>query len=422
MTYWFKDPLVASFAPIFQSNAIRGLTSNFIVPKIFLGDNCLTTIPGLAPSVWDGIADKCPKKRAFIVTDEGAARYARKIEEVMKSRLFTVQVWDRVLPEVPLPMVHEGVKEVNVFQPDVIVGVGGGSALDASKAIFSLYERPDIADLGTIAPIMPLNLRKKAILVAVPTTSGTGSECTAAFVASDTAAHRKIPVLNPEYVPDYAILIPSFTLGMPPKLTAGTGLDALAHSTDCVTSPNTNDFCEPLALRAIELVFKWLPRAYHDGTDQEARARMHTAASIAGMAFGNGGVSFTHSMGHSLGHLFNLHHGIAVGVFIPYTLQFYSAVSDRYLAICDALRVKGRTGQLRLAALVEKFKGLMAQLDLPTDIKSMGISRDDMKKNMEKLVLFATEDPDVFQSPRPMTPEQCEKLFWYVYEGKDVDF
>jgi hypothetical protein len=149
---------------------------------------------------------------------------------------------------------------------------------------------------------------------------------------------------------------------------------------------------------------------------------MHTAASIAGIAFGNGGVSFTHSMGHSLGHLFNQHHGIAVGVFIPYTLQFYSTVSDKFLAICDVLKVKGRTGQTRLAALVEKFKGLMAELDLPADIKAMGISRDDMKKNMEKLVLYATEDPDVFQSPRPMTAEQCEKLFWYAYEGKDVDF
>ncbi len=134
------------------------------------------------------------------------------------------------LREVPVEILKDAVEEINKFEPDVIVGVGGGSGMDTSKAIFSLYERPDIPDLGTISPFMALNLRKKALLVEVPTTSGTGSDCSAGFVISDTAAHRKIPVMNCEFIPDYAVLIPSFTAGVPPRLTAGTGLDALAHA------------------------------------------------------------------------------------------------------------------------------------------------------------------------------------------------
>lgn len=420
--YWFDDPIIQALGAIGKATAIRGLVSSFLVPKIYIGDECLNAVPAAPSAVWAAIAMRCPKKRAFIVTDEGAARYAHKIEEVLQVHGFTVHVWDKVKPEVPLESVQAGADEATKFEPDVIIGVGGGSALDSCKAVFSLYERPDLAELGAISPMTPLNLRKKAILAAIPTTSGTGSECTIALVASDTVAHRKIPLANPEYLPDYAILIPSFTVGMPPKLTAGTGLDALAHATDCVTSPMTNDFCDPLALRAIELVFKWLPRAHHDGSDKEARNRMHSAATISGIAFGNGAAGLTHSLGHSLGHLFNLHHGIAVGVFIPYTLQYYAPVTDKYLAICDVLKVKGRTEAIRLQRLADKIKGLMKEVEIPTDIKSMGITKDAMQKNMEMLVKYAVEDPDTFQSPRSMTHEQCEKLFWYTFEGKDVDF
>jgi alcohol dehydrogenase class IV len=420
--YWFEDPLIQSLGAIGKSAAIRGLVTTFLVPKIYVGDECLNTVAGAPSAVWAAIANRCPQKRAFIVTDEGASRYARRVAEVIQFHGFTVQVWDQVKPEVPLESVQAGADEATKFAPDVIIGVGGGSALDSCKAIFSLYERPDLPDLGAISPMTPLNLRKKAILAAIPTTSGTGSECTIALVASDTVAHRKIPLANPEYLPDYAILIPAFTVGMPAKLAAGTGFDVLAHATDCVTSPMTNDFCDPLALRAIDLVFKWLPRSFADGSDKEARTKMHIAATVSGIAFGNGAASLTHSLGHSLGHLFNLHHGIAVGIFVPYTLQYYSVISDRYLNICDTLKITGRTDAIKLQKLVDKVKALMEEVKIPTNIAGLGISRDDMKKNMDMLIKYAMEDPDTFQSPRSMTREQCEKLFWYTYEGKDVDF
>jgi hypothetical protein len=421
-TYWFKDPMVASFAPVVQATALRGLGKKIFMPRLFIGDRFISTAPLLAPGPWDELAARCTKRKAFIVTDEGAARFAQKVAEVLQSRQFTTMIWDRALPEVPVEILKDGVEEINRFEPDVIVGVGGGSGMDTSKAIFSLYERPDIPDPGTISPFMALNLRKKALLVEVPTTSGTGSECSAGLVISDTDAHRKIPIMNPEFIPDYAVLIPSFTIGVPPRLTAGTGLDTLAHAVDCAVSPMVNDFSLPLALKAIELTFRWLPAAFKDGANLEARSRMQVAASLAGIAFTNGGLALTHGLGHSVGHLFNLHHGVAVGVFIPYALQYYAPVSDKYLEICDTLKVKGKTRAARLAGLVAKVRDLFKELEIPSDLKSMGIDKAEFNSNMEKLVLYALEDPSCFQSPRSITGQQCELLFRCAYEGRDVDF
>jgi hypothetical protein len=423
MPYWFNDPLTKNLAPIFYSTAIRGLVSMFLPPQIMIGDYNLSELPGVAPGLFDSLASnpQIPNKRAFLVTDEIARRYAEKVAGTFRSRGFTTFIWDGAKPEVPLDSVQVGADEATKFGPDVICAVGGGSVIDTSKALFVLYEYPG-TDLGMISMLTALNLRRKAMLMAVPTTSGTGAEMTAAFVASDTASKRKIPVSHPELIPDVALLIPSFTLGMPPKLTAGTGLDALAHAMDCVPTPGSGDFTDPLALRATQMIFRWLPVAYRDGSNHEARRNMHIAASVAGLAFGNGGIAHTHSLGHSFGKMFGIHHGIAVGIFIPYTQQYYAPVTEKYLDICDVLKIKGRSNGAKLTGLVNKVKGLFKELDVSTDIKGLGISTEDFKKNMPLMVQYACEDPCTFQSPRPMTPEQCEKLYWYAYEGRDVDF
>jgi hypothetical protein len=187
-------------------------------------------------------------------------------------------------------------------------------------------------------------------------------------------------------------------------------------------SPTTNDFCDAMALRAIQMIFKYLPRAYHEGNDHEARYRMHQAASMAGIAFGNGGVGLTHSLGHSLGKLFNVHHGVAVGLFIPYAMQFYAPVTDKYMDMNASMGIKSRGKEAALASIVKKVKSLMSEVDVPTTLEGLGINLDDLKKNMEKLTLYAFEDPSAFQSPRPATLAQNEKLFLYAYDGKDVNF
>jgi hypothetical protein len=422
MTYWFTEPTLKALVPLACASAIRGLSTTFSVPRMFMGANALSEAAGLGGGVFDALGALCTRKKAFIVSDKNAARYAERTSEVMQKSGFSTQVWDMMEPEVPIEKARECAESMKKFEPDAIVAVGGGSVIDGAKAAWILYERPDMTDLAMVSPLVTLGLRKKAVLVAIPTTSGTGSDCTAVSVVTDTKAKRKVPVVSSELLPDFSVLVPSFVIGMPPKLTAGTGLDALAHSMDCVLSPMTNDFTDALALRAIQMIFKYLPRAYHDGTDHEARYRMHMAASMAGIAFGNGGVALTHSMGHALGKLFNVHHGVVVGVFIPYAFQYYSQITDKYLDICEALHLMEKSKEKSLAALLGKVRELMTELDTPLDLKGLGISKQEFEKSLDKLVLYSFEDPSVFQSPRPVTMEQCRKLFRYAYDGKDVDF
>jgi alcohol dehydrogenase class IV len=422
MDYWFTNPLIKGLLPLASSSSIRGLSSTFSTPKMFMGANVLPEGPGLGASAVDIMAARCPRKRAFLVTDGFGEKSAAKVVRVLEARGFTTQVWNKALPEAPLDNVRESGEAMSQFEPDLIVAVGGGSVIDGAKAAWVHYERPDITDLATLSPFTPLGLRKKAHLAAIPTTSGTGSECTSVFVAHDPQAHRKVPVASWELMPDFALLIPEFTFSMPPKLTAGTGLDVLAHAMDCLPAVGGSEITDALAVTATEMVFKYLPRAYENGQDHEARFRMLIAASTAGMAFGQGGVALTHSFGHSLGSLFNIHHGIAVGFFIPFVFQFYQTVSDKHLPLCKALGLMGQTNEESLARLVAKTRSLFTRLDVPLNLRDLGISRTDFEKNMEKLVLFTVEDIDSYFSPRPMTADQCEQIFRYAYEGKDVDF
>ena len=423
MAYWFEDPFLKGVVlPLAVGSAIRGLTTPFGTPMIIMGYNALPEGMVIGPSALDFIGNRCPKKRAFIVTDDFSKKFAPKVIRSIQMGGFTAETWSGALPEVPLDTVEECAKAMAEFEPDLIIAIGGGSVMDTAKVSWVRYERPDITDLNMLPVLELLGLRKKALLVAVPTTSGTGSECTAFAVVHDVEADRKVPLVNPDLVPDFAILDPEFTMDMPPRLTAGTGLDALAHAVDAVSVPTANELTDAISLESIRMVFRYLPRAYKNGRDREARQKMLMAATMAGIGFGNSSTALTHSFGHSLGGLFHVHHGIAVGIFIPYALQFYSQVTDKYLAICRALDINGGSREEGLASLVEKVRALMKELDIPLSIKDLGISRDEFDKNLEKLVQYAYEDIDTFVSPRPITLDQYETIFRYAYEGRDVDF
>ena len=422
MAYWFDNPTLKALAPLALSSSIKGLNTIFNTPVMFVGSNVLPEGPVIGPSTMDAIGPRCPKKRAFVVTDEFSNRFAGKAARFLESGGFKVEVWPKCQPEAPMEVVAECGKAIRAFEPDLIMAVGGGSVMDSAKAAWILYERPDITDLGMISPLDKLSLRQKALLAAVPTTAGTGSECTGAAVLHDTAAHRKIPIAHIELLPDFAILVPEFTMSMPPKLTAGTGLDVLAHAMDAVTTPAGNELTSPLALSAIEMAFQWLPRAFRNGQDREARHRMLLAASISGVAFGMSGCHLTHSFGHSLGAVFNLHHGLAVGFFIPQTLQFCSKVTDKHLLICKALNIRAKDAADGLAGLVGRVRSFLADLGVPLTLKDMGISRGDFEDNLSRLIEFAHGDIDCYLSPRPITAAQCGQVFQYAYDGRDIDF
>jgi alcohol dehydrogenase class IV len=423
MSYWFQDPGLKALLPLALADSIKGLTTMFKTPAFIMGFNVFPEGLVIGPSTADFISAHAPKKRAFIVADAISERSAVKTANYFSANGFTTEIWPKALPEAPLDNVKECGVAMTAFEPDVIMAVGGGSVIDGAKAAWILYEHPEITDLGSqVSPLVLLGMRKKAFFVAVPTTSGTGSECTAVSVLHDTATHRKVPIANADLLPDVAILVPEFTASMPAKLTAGTGLDVLSHAMDAVATPAGNDLTDAMSLAAIKLVFKYLPRAYKNGKDHEARYRMMIAASAAGIGFGQSGAALTHSFGHSLGSMFKVHHGLAVGMFIPYCFQFYKPVSDKYLEICHTLRIEGKTPDESFDNLINATKKLFRELDIPLSLKELGISKKEFDEKMETLVLYTVEDIDSVFSPRPMTPAQCEKIFRYAYDGMDIDF
>lgn len=422
MGYWFTHPMVKVLMSMGNSTSIRGLSTTFSMPRLIMGANVFPEGKARGAAAANQLAALCGRKQVFIVTDDFGQKIAKRVAASLETTAFTTRIWAGAQPEAPLASVQDCAAVMTEFQPDLIVAVGGGSVIDGAKAAWIQYVRPDITDLGNITLFTPLGLRQKAFFAAVPTTSGTGSECTAVTVVHDTEAHRKIPVANAEIMPDVAVLCPEFTLSMPPGLTAGTGLDALSHAMDAVATPAANEITDALALQAIRMIFRYLPRAYRNGQDREARHRMLVAASLAGVAFGQSGAALTHSFGHSIGSLFNIHHGLAVGVFIPYAYQYYRAVSDKYLVVCETLGIRDGDADTRFDQLMLEVKTLFKELDLPLTLEALGIAEADLEARMDTLVQYTREDIDTLFSPRPMTAAECERIFRYAHVGRDIDF
>lgn len=422
MAYWFQDPAIKGLLPLATSTSIKGLATFFNMPALVIGSNSVAEAFMPQPSIIDIFNTRCTTKRSFFVTDEFSERFAKKVTDVLEVYGFTTFTWNKVLPEAPIGNVKECAEAMKTFEPDMIFAVGGGSVIDAAKAAWILYEKPEITDLGQINPLGLLGLRKKAGLVAMPTTSGTGSECTMAAVLHDEETHRKVPIANGDLFPDLAILDPEFTASMPPRLTAGTGLDALAHAVDGIMTPASNDITDAMGLRAIRLIFRYLPRAFRNGKDKEARFRMMIAATMAGACFGQNSCALTHGFGHAVGGLFNIHHGVSVGIYMPYALQYYKPVTEKHLEICNELKIGGKTADEQFEGLIAAIRGMLRQLDVPLSFKELGVPEKEFMDKMEEMVVFGMEDIDTFFSPRPITKREAEKFLLCAYHGTDVDF
>ena len=383
----------------------------FNSPEVVFGEDAL------------GYLDEIEGRRALIVTDENMARLGfvdRVIGHLEKAGIET-RVFAEVEPDPSLETVKRGAQVALAYEPDWIVGLGGGSAMDAAKAVWVLYERPDL-EPDAISPAETLSLRQKARLIAIPTTSGTGAEATWAIVLTDTEGRRKLGLGSRENVADIAIVDPVFVAELPPQITADTGMDALTHAVEGYTCTWHNDFSDGLCLKAIQLVFEYLPRAYEKG-DPEARERMHNAATIAGLGFGNALAALAHSLGHSLGAVFHIPHGRAVGLFLPYTIEFSVRGGEtRYAEIARFLGLPAASEEEGASSLVSAIRGLLKRLGQPTAIAELGISPDEFERELPKLVENAENDSCTVTSPRIPTTEEFERLFRYAYEGKRVDF
>lgn len=385
----------------------------FSSPEIVFGEDALSYL------------EEVQGERALIVTDPTLHRlgFSERICVHLRAAGLEIQIFAEVEPEPSLQTVQCGVEIMRSFQPDWIIGLGGGSAMDAAKAMWALYERPDLTP-EEISPVYALGLHKLK-MIAIPTTSGTGSEATWATVLTDLESKRKLALGNRELTPTLAIVDPALTADLPPRITADTGLDVLTHAIEGYSATFHSDFTDPLCLKAAELVFAYLPRAFaHGSTDPEAREKMANAATIAGLGFGNSLVGLAHALGHSFGGIFKVPHGRAVSLFLPYVIEFSARVGvGRYDEIARFLRLTDGADLASSArVLIEQIRSLQSEIGQPTSIVELGISAADLEEQMELLCANAIGDNSTVAAPRPVEWEELQKLFLYAYEGKSVDF
>ena len=385
----------------------------FVVPEVVFGQDALSHLAELKG------------KSAFIVTDKNIVSlgFVDKVKEQLSQAGIQATVFDEVEPDPSLQTVQKGVALMNQYGPDLVVAVGGGSVMDAAKAMRVQYERPDIKPEEINPFISDLGLGAKCKLVCVATTSGTGAEATFAVVLTDTADQRKLSLINREIVPDIAIVDPELARAMPPQITADTGMDALTHAVEGYTCTWKNDFTDGLCIKAIQLVFQYLPRAVKDGNDMEAREKMHNAGCIAGIGFINALSSMAHAAGHSLGALFHIPHGRAVGLFLPYTIEFIGEAREELWAeIAYAIKLEVPKGRRATTVLAQAIRGLAREINQPLSIKETGISLDNFSKAMGKLIDNVMADGSLIVSARIPNVAETERFFNYTYEGKSIDF
>lgn len=355
-------------------------------------------------------------KRALIITDRiiSDLGYTKLIEKGLREGGFDVKCFDGVEPEPSTDVIYRALEVANEFQPDWFIAIGGGSSMDTAKATWVLYERPD-KRIEEISPLEPLGLRRKARLVCIPTTSGTGSESTWAIVVTDKRDLRKMELASREVLPDLVILDPKLVISMPPRLTAETGIDALTHAIEAYVSTWRNDFSDALAEKAVELIFEYLPRAYRNGDDLEARDKMHCAADMAGMAFSNSQIGIAHALGHAFGAVFHVPHGRSVALFLPYSIQYnWSHASERYERLAEKAGLNTRLDQAVL--------NLLKELEQPSAVEKLNISKDDYYGKIDMMVSRVMESTAIVANPRAVDEGGCRKLLEYAYEGLPIDF
>ncbi|MBM3119153.1 MAG: iron-containing alcohol dehydrogenase [Chloroflexi bacterium] len=385
----------------------------FVVPEVVFGQDALSRLAELKG------------KSAFIVTDKNIVNLGLidKVKEQLSQAGITSKVFDEVEPDPSLQTVRKGISLMSQHKPDWVVAVGGGSVMDAAKAMRVEYERPDIKAEEINPFISDLGLGIKCKLVCVATTSGTGAEATFAVVLTDTADQRKLSLINREIVPDIAIVDPELARAMPPGITSNTGMDALTHAVEGFSCTWKNDFTDGLCIRAIQLIFVYLPRAVKDGNDMEAREKMHNAACIAGIGFINALAALAHATGHSLGAVFHTPHGRAVGLFLPYTIEFIGEAREELWAeIVYSLKLEVPKGKKAASVLAQAIRDLARTIKEPLSLKELGIPSDKLNSSMQKLIDNTMADGSLIVSARVPNEEETEKLFRYAYEGKSIDF
>jgi acetaldehyde dehydrogenase/alcohol dehydrogenase len=380
---------------------------------------------------------KMPKiSKAFIVTDPMMVKlgYVDKVLYHLRKRSDYVhcEIFSDVEPDPSKDTVMRGAKAMDEFQPDVIIALGGGSAMDAAKGMWLFYEHPTTDFNGIKQKFLDIRKRvykfpelgQKAKFVAIPTTSGTGSEVTSFSVITDKENNIKYPLADYELTPDVAIIDPQFVMTVPPTVTADTGMDVLTHAIEAYVSVLANDYTDGLALHAIKLVFENLPIAYKDGSNEFAREKMHNASTLAGMAFANAFLGINHSLAHKLGAEFGIAHGRANAILMPHVIRYNATkpskfnsfpkyqhfiADERYAEIAKHLGLKANTTEEGVESLVNAIYDLAKKLNIPMSIRENGVDKKEFEAKVDYLADKAFEDQCTTANPKlPLVTELAE--------------
>ena len=397
---------------------------------------------GSLPIALEELADK---EKAFIVTDEQLydLGYAERITDELDKHDVDFRVFSDVKPDPTLETIDKALEKMETYQPDLIIALGGGSPMDAAKIMWLLYEHPEAEFKELSMTFMDIRKRiykfpelgNKAELVAIPTTSGTGSEVTPFAVVTDDETGIKYPIADYELTPNMAIVDPDLVLSMPPKLTAHSGIDALTHAIEAYVSVLSNEYTKGLALESIRLIFKYLPRSYQNGADdRKAREKIHYAATTAGMAFANAFLGICHSMAHKLGSTFHLPHGLANSLLIKPVIKYnssdvplkqtafpqykYPLAKRRYAKIAEHLGLGGENDEEKTELLIEAISDLQDELDLPTSIKEAGVSEHDFYERLDEMSELAFDDQCTAANPRYPLISELKELYIKGFNGE----
>lgn len=371
-------------------------------------------------------------KKAIVVVGGGSMKrfgFLDKVVDYLKEAGMEVALFEGVEPDPSVETVKKGAAVMREFEPDWIVAIGGGSPIDAAKAMWAFYEYPDVTFDDLIVPFNFPTLRTKAKFCAIPSTSGTATEVTAFSVITDYEKGIKYPLADFNITPDIAIVDPELAETMPKKLTAHTGMDAMTHAIEAFVSTLHCDYTDPLALHAIEMISADLIDSYNG--DMAARDRMHNAQCLAGMAFSNALLGIVHSMAHKTGAAYtggHIVHGCANAMYLPKVIKFNAKepeAAERYAKISRFLGLAGNTTDELVEALIAHIKKMNAALDIPTCIRDYEGGIIDEKEFLEKLPTvaeLAVGDACTGSNPRSINPEQMAKLLKCCFYDEEVDF
>lgn len=368
---------------------------------IHFGDNALDRLKEI------------PYKRVLIITDPFVvqSKMINLITAPLNSAGIEYDIFHDVVPDAPVDKIAEGVKKFLEYQPEAVVAVGGGSAIDSSKAIREFA--------------LKINNYGKVGLIAIPTTSGTGSEVTSFAVVNDTAAHVKYPLISDSLTADEAILDAELVKSVPPAVTADTGMDVFTHALEACVSTDRNDFATALAEKAIEICGVFLLRAYLDGSDTHARQKMHSASCLAGLAFNSASLGLNHGMAHQLGATFHIPHGRANAMLLPHIIEFNSDINkhsksqakylpavERYKTVARILGLSSYNTIMTVRNLVNWVQFMLKEMDIPLSVSQMGkISKEEYFAEIERMAEAALADGCTATNPRVPSKADVMKIY-----------